>query len=427
MSASGAFDDRASVGRRIGQARRESGLTQGELATRIGIPLGILDRYETGRADPSDKLGRISEVTGKPVSWFTAPERTDGGADAFLAEVGRRIAETRGQRGMTRRELASEVGLPLGKIERFESGAEDPAGFAERMATALGEPSSWLDTEDVSARADELGDSYRRLWDERSELAQRLEELTAQLAEEQRQAAANGEETQRLASAHQARADLLDQSRSELAKARTEVEHLTERVSELEAELRTAEERAATQAGRLDLAEAESERRREHERLVTEQLELRRVELDVRSAELETREGAVADTERALGARARALDDVEVRAAEVARREEAARMRESGLEHRAGALAELASRLGKLPSAAGDMDDGRHPRRDEHLLMAAANGYKLIARWGPAPEPGEIVELDEGRYRCMRIGTSPFLGDDRPCAVLEPFNGGSTP
>ena len=72
MSASGAYDDRAAVGRRIGQARRELGLTQGDLATRIGVTLGILDRYETGKADPSEKLAQIAEITGRDVSWFTS-------------------------------------------------------------------------------------------------------------------------------------------------------------------------------------------------------------------------------------------------------------------------------------------------------------------------------------------------------------------
>ena len=75
MSALGAYDDRAAVGRRIGQARRELGLTQGALATRIGVTLGILDRYETGKADPSEKLAQIAEITARDVSWFTSADQ----------------------------------------------------------------------------------------------------------------------------------------------------------------------------------------------------------------------------------------------------------------------------------------------------------------------------------------------------------------
>ena len=31
------------------------------------------------------------------------------------------------------------------------------------------------------------------------------------------------------------------------------------------------------------------------------------------------------------------------------------------------------------------------------------------------------VELDDGRYRCLRVTGSPFPRDDRRCAVLEPI------
>ena len=106
MSASGAYDDQAAVGRRIGPARRELGLTQGALATRIGVTLGILDRYETGKADPSEKLAQIAEITGRDVSWFTSTARYDidsaGYAAELPAELGRRIAESRYLRGSRR-------------------------------------------------------------------------------------------------------------------------------------------------------------------------------------------------------------------------------------------------------------------------------------------------------------------------------------
>ena len=58
-------------------------------------------------------------------------------------------------------------------------------------------------------------------------------------------------------------------------------------------------------------------------------------------------------------------------------------------------------------------------REDEHLAIVSGHGYRLVARWGAAPDPGDVVELDDGGYRCMRIIASPFLGDDRLCAVLQ--------
>jgi len=54
-----------------------------------------------------------------------------------------------------------------------------------------------------------------------------------------------------------------------------------------------------------------------------------------------------------------------------------------------------------------------------HLAVAPDNGYRLVARQGAAPDPGEIVELGDVRYRCVRVQASPFLGDERRCVVLE--------
>ena len=33
--------------------------------------------------------------------------------------------------------------------------------------------------------------------------------------------------------------------------------------------------------------------------------------------------------------------------------------------------------------------------------------------------PGDIVELDGGLHRCVRLAASPYPGDRRRCAVLE--------
>ena len=174
-------------------------------------------------------------------------------------------------------------------------------------------------------------------------------------------------------------------------------------------------------------AETELERHRGDERSLAEELERRQLELSVRSAELDRRESAVADAQKSVEEGRRALGDVELRASAVEGREEAVRLREGELEHRADKLAGLARRLEELKSAAGVLDVGRPPREDQHLLILPNHGYRLVARWGAAPEPGELVDLEEGRFRCLRISASPFLGDDRLCAVLEPFTAASEP
>jgi hypothetical protein len=125
------------------------------------------------------------------------------------------------------------------------------------------------------------------------------------------------------------------------------------------------------------------------------------------------------------------LDELRAELAEEQRKHgdavaKSARMQEE-LERRADKLAVLARRLEELKSAAGVVDVGRPPREDQHLLILPNHGYRLVARWGAAPDPGELVDLEDGRFRCLRVSTSPFLGDDRLCAVLEPFTAAHEP
>ena len=112
---------------------------------------------------------------------------------------------------------------------------------------------------------------------------------------------------------------------------------------------------------------------------------------------------------------------VELRAAAVERREEAVRLREIELEHRAAELTELARQLDELGRTLEGSGARRVVREDEHVVLATAERYRLVVRPGPAPEPGEVVELEDRSYRCARITASPFPRDNRSCAVLEPL------
>jgi transcriptional regulator with XRE-family HTH domain len=49
----------------IGEVRRESGLSQAELARRAGLPRSVLNAYERGRRQPGvDALARIAAAAG---------------------------------------------------------------------------------------------------------------------------------------------------------------------------------------------------------------------------------------------------------------------------------------------------------------------------------------------------------------------------
>ena len=56
---------------------------------------------------------------------------------------------------------------------------------------------------------------------------------------------------------------------------------------------------------------------------------------------------------------------------------------------------------------------------DSYIAFTLDHGYRLVEQDGAAPAPGDIVELDGGQHRCVRLAASPYPGDRRRCAVLE--------
>ena len=202
-------DDPAVIGGRIRQARRELGLTQADLAARIGVSLGVLDRFETGKGDPSDKLEQIAEVTARPVSWYTSTEQYEAGIErheaGLTAELQRRLAASSGHRpGPADAEITEQTG-PADRAK----GSEDP----------------------VAARA------FEDLSAERTMLVQQQHELQAALAVEREEHAARAnqmaEELERVNANQQALAEMLEQSESELAASRARGVDLSEPVGGL--------------------------------------------------------------------------------------------------------------------------------------------------------------------------------------------------
>ncbi len=199
-------------------------------------------------------------------------------------------------------------------------------------------------------------------------------------------------------------------------------------VAELVAERgRELEERSAEIRAVVQELEHREERARELHFKVEQilrdgaaELDLRQAELSVRSAELDARETTVEQAEAGVEDRRRALGAVELRAAAVDRREEAVRLRERG----ARASGRRARRA-RPPARRARQDPrsrrSRHPSaRTSTSCSLRATATDLVVRPGPAPKPGELVELDDGPYRCLRVAGSPLPGDDRRCAVLEP-------
>lgn len=54
-----------------------------------------------------------------------------------------------------------------------------------------------------------------------------------------------------------------------------------------------------------------------------------------------------------------------------------------------------------------------------HLLfIPTPQRYLVLERQGPPPDPGDELELSEGRFVVGKIGRAPYPGDRRPCAFL---------
>lgn len=64
---------------RIREARERAGLTQEELATKLGVKANTLHGYEAGKHDPkSETLAQISKICGVTVDYLLGLENDDG-------------------------------------------------------------------------------------------------------------------------------------------------------------------------------------------------------------------------------------------------------------------------------------------------------------------------------------------------------------
>jgi hypothetical protein len=62
----------------------------------------------------------------------------------------------------------------------------------------------------------------------------------------------------------------------------------------------------------------------------------------------------------------------------------------------------------------------REPVTAHVVFLQTGAGYTLVPADGPPPEPGTRLELEQRDYVVLKLGPSPFPGDDRPCAFVEP-------
>jgi transcriptional regulator with XRE-family HTH domain len=74
-------------------------------------------------------------------------------ADRIIADVGRRVAEARRQRGWTQQEAAEHLKMPLKNLQRIEAGMNLTIKTLVRLARGLGVPTRSLFDEPASREA----------------------------------------------------------------------------------------------------------------------------------------------------------------------------------------------------------------------------------------------------------------------------------
>jgi transcriptional regulator with XRE-family HTH domain len=67
------------IGERVKAARRESGMSQGELGAELGVTFQQIQKYEKGKNRiPADRLVVVASIFGKPLSFFLGEEGSNG-------------------------------------------------------------------------------------------------------------------------------------------------------------------------------------------------------------------------------------------------------------------------------------------------------------------------------------------------------------
>ena len=234
------------LGAELAHARREAGLTQRELADRVGVRLWMVDQWEAGaKAIPHDTLERISEAIGTPAAARIVGRDTDlGHRPATQTLLGsEKTMNDIPPRRLTAQEIR-DAELPK-SLRGYEEGATrrllgDAAAAYERSVNQVDELRRQLE-EQESARIDP--EEHEFLEAERDELRERVDQLS--------KSAKSGVDTDAIVSERDSLAAERDSLRAERDGLVSERDELRKRADELEAEL-AERERAVAPTGEQD-------------------------------------------------------------------------------------------------------------------------------------------------------------------------------
>lgn len=106
---------------RLAAARETAGLTQEQLASKIGVQRAVISKYETGAIEPSvSQLRKLADALDTTIAELLNADDTD---EAAPAGVGDKIRFYRKEQNLTQEELADRADVSIFTLRQYERGA----------------------------------------------------------------------------------------------------------------------------------------------------------------------------------------------------------------------------------------------------------------------------------------------------------------
>ncbi|MGB1090538.1 MAG: helix-turn-helix transcriptional regulator, partial [Oceanobacter sp.] len=133
------------LGDRLKQRRQELGLTQVDIANRLGLTKATVSLWENGTNKPNgENFHTLAKTLKTSSEWLLSGK--DSTADHDLSDgTGDRIRQLRKKAGLTQKELAKQVGVSAPAVTQWEGDEQLPkTDHAERLAMALKTNWQWI-------------------------------------------------------------------------------------------------------------------------------------------------------------------------------------------------------------------------------------------------------------------------------------------
>ena len=125
-------------GVRLREERLRLGMTQAQLAEKLGVAAAYVSQMETGRQEVSDPVAAKMELLfGTEMRWLLYGEAT--------AEAPIRLKQVRKELGMTQKELAGALGISPAYLSLLETGRQKVSvPVATKLRDQYGVDAVWL-------------------------------------------------------------------------------------------------------------------------------------------------------------------------------------------------------------------------------------------------------------------------------------------